>query len=109
MTKSTIRAHAKPDAVLPSPLENAWDRLGELHLPLLTVIGTMDAPDHFTMVERLAAGVEGSSSRIIEDSGHMPSSTHHRTPGSGVLRKSVQRVMASLRVRQERSPLDVER
>ncbi len=73
MAKNTIALHATPGSVLPSPLANAWDRLGEISVPLLTVIGSMDAPDHFTLVERLAAGVDGSRSRMVEDAGHLPS------------------------------------
>jgi pimeloyl-ACP methyl ester carboxylesterase len=67
MITDTVTNHVRPDAVPPSHVEGSWDRLGEIAVPCLGIIGTLDAPDHNKMVRRFTATVAE-----IERAAHMP-------------------------------------
>ena len=56
----------------PTHVQGSWERLGEIRVPALGVIGELDAPDHHAMVERFAAGVAGCAVVEIGGSAHMP-------------------------------------
>ena len=73
MALDTLRTHAsQPDAVLPHHAERPWERLGEIRVPLLALVGDLDCPDHQVMVQRLAAGVPGATTAVVAGAAHYP-------------------------------------
>ncbi|MEU4426882.1 alpha/beta fold hydrolase [Actinoplanes sp. NPDC024001] len=72
MATDTVRHHARPGAVTPHGVTGSWPRLGEIRIPALALYGTLDAPDHVAMVERVAAGIDGCRLVPIEGAAHMP-------------------------------------
>jgi pimeloyl-ACP methyl ester carboxylesterase len=71
MITDTVRNHVRPDAVAPHHVQGSWERLGEIAVPCLAFLGTLDAPDHNAMVHRFA---EATNGELIEIGGsaHMP-------------------------------------
>lgn len=72
MITDTVRNHARPDAVPPHHVQGSWERLGEISVPALGIIGDLDATDHVAMVERFAAAVDGCRVVHIGGAAHMP-------------------------------------
>jgi len=63
---------AENEEGLPQPLEpQAADRLGELNVPVLVVIGTLDEPRSRATTAHLAASVSGSRSVEVQGVAHM--------------------------------------
>lgn len=63
---------AENEEGLPRPLEpQAADRLGELTIPVLVMIGTLDEPRSRATAAHLAASVCGSRSVEVQDVAHM--------------------------------------
>lgn len=54
----------------------AAERLGELALPILTIVGDHDIPDMHAIADRIAANVPDARKVIIEDAAHLPSMEH---------------------------------
>ena len=71
MVTDTVNNHVRPDAVPPHHVQGSWDRLGEIAVPCLAVLGTLDALDHNAMVRRF---VEATKGELVEIGGsaHMP-------------------------------------
>ena len=55
------------------PQPSAADRLEELGVPTLVVVGTDDVPDIRAMAEHLASRIRGARLARIEGAGHLPS------------------------------------
>jgi pimeloyl-ACP methyl ester carboxylesterase len=72
MITDTVRNHVRPDAVPPHHVQGSWERLGEIAVPALGIIGDLDAVDHVAMVERFAAAVDGCRVVHIGGAAHMP-------------------------------------
>jgi pimeloyl-ACP methyl ester carboxylesterase len=72
MITDTVTNHVRPDAVPPSHVEGSWERLGEIRVPALGVIGTIDADDHIAMVDRFVASVAGARKHEIGGTAHVP-------------------------------------
>ncbi|MEW1954718.1 alpha/beta fold hydrolase [Terrabacter sp. NPDC080008] len=72
MLTDTLARHASPDAVMPQPVEDAWDRLGEIDVPVLALCGALDSRDHRDMGRRLAAGVRRGRYEEVPDGAHYP-------------------------------------
>lgn len=58
------------DADVPAPA--AAERLGELALPLLVLVGDADVPDMLQIADRLEAGVPGARKVVWEGVAHVP-------------------------------------
>ena len=71
MVTDTVRNHVRPDAVAPHHVQGSWERLGEIAVPCLAVLGTLDAPDHNAMVRRFADETKGGLAEI-DGAAHMP-------------------------------------
>ena len=54
------------------PQRQAADRLAELRLPTLVLVGELDIPDFQIIAEVLAENIAGARLQIIADSGHVP-------------------------------------
>jgi pimeloyl-ACP methyl ester carboxylesterase len=72
MITDTVRNHVRPDAVAPSHVRGSWERLGEISVPALGIIGSLDAVDHQEMVDRFVAAVPGAQKAVIDGAAHMP-------------------------------------
>jgi pimeloyl-ACP methyl ester carboxylesterase len=72
MVTDTVRNHARPGAVGPDHVRGSWERLGEIRVPALGIIGELDAHDHVAMVERFAAAVPDGRVVRIGGAAHMP-------------------------------------
>jgi pimeloyl-ACP methyl ester carboxylesterase len=72
MITDTVRNHVRPDAVAPSHVRGSWERLGEISVPALGIIGSLDAVDHHEMVDRFVAAVPGAQKAVIDGAAHMP-------------------------------------
>ncbi|MGH3072552.1 MAG: alpha/beta fold hydrolase [Gaiellaceae bacterium] len=55
------------------PERSAEDRLGEIGMPTLVVVGSEDLGDIKAMAEKLVAGIPGARLATIEGAGHLPS------------------------------------
>jgi 3-oxoadipate enol-lactonase len=55
------------------PERSAEERLGEIGVPTLVVLGAEDVEDIAQMAEKLVAGISGARLETIEGSGHLPS------------------------------------
>jgi pimeloyl-ACP methyl ester carboxylesterase len=71
MITDTVSHHVKPGMVAPHHVAGSWNRLGEIAVPALGVIGTLDAPDHHAMVDRFVAGVRGARKTEIGEASHV--------------------------------------
>lgn len=72
MVVHTLTTHARPDAVTPHHVTGSWDRLGEITIPVLAVLGELDVSDHLAMGRRLAAEVAQGYEVVIEGAAHYP-------------------------------------
>jgi pimeloyl-ACP methyl ester carboxylesterase len=72
MVTDTVRHHVRPDAVPPTHVTSSWERLGEITVPALGIVGSLDAPDHRDMVDRFVAAVPGARKVVIDGAAHMP-------------------------------------
>ena len=72
MITDTVRNHVRPDAVPPSHVQGSWERLGEISVPALGIVGSLDAPDHRDMVDRFVAAVPGARKAVIGGTAHLP-------------------------------------
>ncbi|PPF65216.1 alpha/beta hydrolase [Rathayibacter tritici] len=63
----------------PRPIElprPARERLGEIAVPTLVVVGAHDLSESLPVCEYLAAAVSGAELRVLEDAAHLPSLEH---------------------------------
>jgi len=51
---------------------NAWDRLGELILPVTIIHGELDATIPSTFASRMGAAIPGAAVHILQGQGHFP-------------------------------------
>lgn len=72
MLIDTLAHHASPDAVMPEPVHDAWDRLGEIAVPVLALCGALDSDDHLEMGRRLADGVRDGRYEEVPGAAHYP-------------------------------------
>jgi pimeloyl-ACP methyl ester carboxylesterase len=72
MLTDTLAHHASPDAVLPEPVHDAWDRLGDIDVPVLALCGGLDSEDHRDMGRRLAAAVRHGRYEEVPGTAHYP-------------------------------------
>ena len=54
------------------PQPSAEDRVGELDVPTLVVVGSEDLPDLRAICARLAAEIRGARLDVVEGAGHLP-------------------------------------
>ncbi|WP_229377958.1 alpha/beta fold hydrolase [Streptomyces sp. VRA16 Mangrove soil] len=72
MTHATLSKHTadEPDHRIPVP--ETWKRAADITVPVLTVTGTLDAPDHNAMAERLARTVGNGRTVPVDGTAHYP-------------------------------------
>ena len=68
-----VATHVRPGIVPPDHVVGSWERLPEINVPLLGIVGELDGADHHHMCERAVAGVQdGRGVARIEGAGHYP-------------------------------------
>jgi pimeloyl-ACP methyl ester carboxylesterase len=72
MALNTLAQYAKPGAVLPGHADDTWQRLPQIRVPLLALVGNLDSTDITSMVERIVAAVPAASFETINGAAHMP-------------------------------------
>jgi pimeloyl-ACP methyl ester carboxylesterase len=72
MITGTVTNHVRPDAVAPHHVQGSWERLGEIAVPCLGFVGTLDVSDHTAMVRRFAAAIKNCEVVEIGGAAHMP-------------------------------------
>jgi pimeloyl-ACP methyl ester carboxylesterase len=73
MHEAFVANHIAPGMVPPEHIQGSWDRLGEITVPVLGIVGELDFPDHLWMCERALAGVrDGRGVVTIAGAGHYP-------------------------------------
>ena len=72
MITDTVRNHVRPDAVPPHHVQGSWERLGEIAVPCLGFVGSLDVSDHTAMVRRFAAATKNCEVVEIGGTAHMP-------------------------------------
>jgi 3-oxoadipate enol-lactonase len=55
-----------------TPQHQAIDRLGDVSVPTLVMVGELDIPDFQLIAEVLAENIPGAEKRVVPDAGHLP-------------------------------------
>jgi pimeloyl-ACP methyl ester carboxylesterase len=73
MHEHFVSTHVRPGIVTPDHVQNSWDRLSEIEVPVLGIVGERDGVDHHRMCERAVASVRGGRGVArIPEAGHYP-------------------------------------
>ncbi|MDV3221081.1 alpha/beta hydrolase [Intrasporangium sp.] len=73
MHEAFVRDHVRPGIVPPTHVVGSWDRLAEITVPVLGIVGELDSTDHHHMCERAVASVvDGRGVVRLPDCGHFP-------------------------------------
>lgn len=73
MHREFVATHIRPGVVPPSHVSGSWDRLGEITVPVLGIVGEEDFTDHHAMTERAVASVQQGRGVVrIANAGHYP-------------------------------------
>lgn len=68
-----VRTHIRPGVTPPEHVTGSWERLGEIGVPVLGLVGELDFPDHQEMTQRAVAAVPDSRGVVrIPRAGHFP-------------------------------------
>lgn len=73
MHQDFAATHVRPGVVPPGHVTSSWQRLGEIAVPVLGIVGELDGPDHHRMCERAVTSVrDGRGVVRIPGAGHFP-------------------------------------
>jgi len=73
MHEHFVATHVRPGIVPPDHVAGSWERLPEISVPVLGIVGELDGVDHHRMCERAVASVrDGRGVARIADAGHYP-------------------------------------
>ena len=73
MHEHFVATHVRPGIVPPDHVVGSWERLPEISVPVLGIVGDLDGIDHHHMCERAVASVrDGRGVARIKDAGHYP-------------------------------------
>ena len=73
MHEHFVTTHVRLGIVAPHHVMGSWERLPEISVPVLGIVGDADGIDHHRMCERAVASVQdGRGVARIEDAGHYP-------------------------------------
>jgi len=73
MHEDFVRMHIRPGIVPPDHVAGSWDRLGEIAVPVLGIVGELDFGDHHRMTARAVESVQDGRGVVwIPGSGHYP-------------------------------------
>lgn len=68
-----VAHHIRPGLVPPHHVTGSWERLGEITVPVLGIVGELDFPDHHAMTERAVGSVrDGRGVVRVPGAGHYP-------------------------------------
>lgn len=72
MGSDTLQHHAVQGFVPPTPVRHTWERAASIAVPVVTVSGLEDSPDHLAMAHRLAETVPDGRVVDIPGAAHYP-------------------------------------
>lgn len=72
MARHTVAKHTPDEVDQRVPVADTWARAAGISVPVLGVIGAVDADDHIAMVQRLVASVADGRSVVVEGTAHYP-------------------------------------
>jgi pimeloyl-ACP methyl ester carboxylesterase len=73
MHEHFVATHVRPGIIPPDHVVGSWERLPEISVPVLGIVGDADGIDHHRMCERAVASVQdGRGVACIKDAGHYP-------------------------------------
>jgi pimeloyl-ACP methyl ester carboxylesterase len=72
MALHTIAKHTPGERNWHVPMTDTWARVPKIDVPVLTVNGTLDAPDLLADAERYAATAQNGRSVLVEGTSHFP-------------------------------------
>lgn len=73
MHQEFVATHIRPGVVPPDHVPGSWDRLDEISVPVLGIVGEEDFTDHHSMTERAVASMRHGRGVVrIADAGHYP-------------------------------------
>jgi pimeloyl-ACP methyl ester carboxylesterase len=72
MAMGTVRKHTADEPNLLVPVENTWERVATIDVPVLAINGAIDSPDHIGMAGRLVAAVPNGSATAIDGTARYP-------------------------------------
>jgi len=73
MHEHFVSTHVRPGIVPADHVVGSWERLSEISVPVLGIVGAADGADHHRMCERALRSVQnGRGVARIEDAGHYP-------------------------------------
>ena len=68
-----VGTHIRPGVTPPEHVSGSWERLAEITVPVLGIVGDLDFPDHHEMTERAVASVQDGRGVVrIPQAGHYP-------------------------------------
>lgn len=68
-----VATHIRPGIVPPDRVEGSWERLPEIRVPVLGIVGELDGLDHHRMCARAVGAVQdGRGMHTISGAGHFP-------------------------------------
>lgn len=68
-----VRTHVRPGVVAPTHVQGSWDRLAEITVPVLGIVGELDFPDHLSACRRALESVaDGRGVVTIPEAAHFP-------------------------------------
>lgn len=73
MHEHFVSTHVRPGVMPPDVVRGSWERLSEITVPTLGIVGELDGTDHIAMCERAIAGVrDGRGVTRVAGAGHFP-------------------------------------
>lgn len=73
MQQHFVATHVRPGVVPPSLVTGSWERLREIAVPVLGIVGELDYADHHRMCERALGAVQDGRGVVrIPGAGHLP-------------------------------------
>lgn len=73
MQQHFVATHVRPGVVPPGHVTGSWDRLPEITVPVLGIVGELDFSDHLRMCERAVRSVQDGQGVVrIPGAGHYP-------------------------------------
>ena len=73
MHEHFVATHVQPGVVPPGHVTGSWERLGQITVPVLGIVGELDFVDHHRMCERAVSSVaDGRGVVSIPGAGHYP-------------------------------------
>jgi 3-oxoadipate enol-lactonase len=71
MAMHTATHHARPNPVMPGKAADTWNRLSNVDIPLLGIVGELESTDVREMLDRIVSTVPDAKLEVFDGAGHM--------------------------------------